>query len=280
MTRPGPIALLGGGEHLPPCEPIDRRLMALTGVGRPRVVVIPTAASDRQMPRTAALARNHWQRLGAASVALVLAGQSEPRAHEEAIGTADVIVLPGGHPDRLMRHLAASPLFDAIYDRWLCGAALSGSSAGAMCMFRWQLRLYPPNPLKLQPGLGLLDNFLAAPHFDRLRARRWASWAARWLDGVTVLGIDESTGVVGTIDDLRVLGAGSVAVVDRQVRTEYRSGERVHIEVAHPFLRRAIGTRVQRPSIWADDASVARSAQMSDSSSLVSSGLMQHGRMA
>jgi len=278
MIRPGPIALLGGGEHLPSCEQIDRRLMTLTGVGRPRVVVIPSAASSRQMPRTAALARNHWQRLGAASVAFVLAGQSDPRADEEAIGAADVIVLPGGHPDQLMHHLAASSLFDAIYDRWLCGAALSGSSAGAMCMFRWQLRLYPPNPLKLQPGLGLLDNFVAAPHFDRFRARRWVSWAARWLDDVSVLGIDESTGVVGAFDDLHVLGAGGVVVVDRRVQTEYRSGERVGVEVAHPFLRRAVGARLQQRSIWADDTSIARSALRPEGSPFVSSGLAQPSR--
>ena len=50
MNAPGPLALVGGGEHRSGCEPIDRRLMDEVGVSRPRVAVVPVASTRRQLP--------------------------------------------------------------------------------------------------------------------------------------------------------------------------------------------------------------------------------------
>lgn len=249
MTTPGPIALLGGGEHLPPCEAGDRRLLDLTGASAPSVAVIPAASSRRQFPRTSALARDHWRRLGA-SVQIVDVGMP-CSGSLDLIEAADLIVLPGGHPDRLMRQLANSALCESIFDRWSRGAGVAGSSAGAMCLFPHRLRLYPPNPLGLRPGLGILTGFVVAPHFDRFRARRWAHRACRFLPGRQVLGIDEDTSLVGHLDALRVYGTGGVVITSNRRSTEFRASDPLPDET--PLVRprqRSVPKEMTNPPMW------------------------------
>lgn len=225
MTSYGPIALLGGGEHLPQCAAPDRRLLELTGATHPEVAVIPAASGPRSLPRTVGLARDHWKRLGAA-VTIVDPNRRRTEAVDE-IERADLIVLPGGHPNRLMRTLGRSPLLALIDTRWSQGAGLAGSSAGAMCLFRQRLRLYPPNPFGLRPGLGILDGVVVAPHFDRFRARRWARWACRLLGGRLVLGIDEDTALVGHPGSFQVYGSGGVVVTSFRETFEFAGGVRL-----------------------------------------------------
>jgi len=229
----GPISLQGGCEHLEPAIPIDRRLLELVGAARPLVAVLPLAASRRTRARVAQLARDHWAGIGAAALIAGLPTQTLCESME-SIERADVIVLPGGHPRKLMNALGASPLLERIRERWHEGCGLSGSSAGAMCLFERQLRLYPPNPLRLEPGFGLLSRFVAAPHFDRLRARHWAPWFARLLGGRGVLGLDESTGLVGHPGDLGVVGQGAVTVIETGVTNIYSPGEQVAILLPQP----------------------------------------------
>lgn len=226
----GPIGLVGGLEHRPGREPIDRGLMEAVGVGIPNVVVLPSASSRGQQPLAAALARNYWSRLGGR----VSVASTNPAHFDRAValtGEADIIVLPGGHPNKLVADLAPSPLLDVIIERWARGAGVTGSSAGAMALFEWRLRLYPPNPLEPIPGLGLLDGYVAAPHFDRFRALRWAPRLTHRLGGLGVIGLDESTGLVGTLSDLRVIGPGTVTVVEGGATAVYSQGERLAVDL-------------------------------------------------
>lgn len=208
----GPVSLIGGGEHLDGCVWADRLVLDLVGSRRPRVAILPVAASRRSRPAVSALGRTHWRRLGVdAAICGVEPGWLE---HDmEVVASADVVVLPGGHPGKLMRGLVMSPLFDAVVARWRSGGALIGSSAGAMCLFDRRLWLYPPNPLKVAPGLGVLGGYVVAPHFDRFRAIRWAHRVVSRVEGGRVLGIDESTALIGSADGYQVVGAGAVTVV-------------------------------------------------------------------
>lgn len=208
---------------------LDRHLIELTGAGRPTVAILPQAPSRAQRAKTVALARNYWTRLGAkVRIAFPLV---DPAAAEEAILEADVAVIPGGHPNKLVDGLAASPFTDLLIDRWLDGMAISGSSAGAMCLFEWRIKLYPPNPLRLLPGLGVLDGFVAAPHFDRLRARRWAHRGIGALEGLAVLGLDEATGMVGHSPYFEVFGSGRATVVTLEGTTSHSSGALLHVDL-------------------------------------------------
>jgi hypothetical protein len=41
---PGPVALVGAGEFLPPMSEFDRGLLEATARSRPRVAIVPTAS--------------------------------------------------------------------------------------------------------------------------------------------------------------------------------------------------------------------------------------------
>lgn len=230
MNRPGPIALIGGLEHRRGCETIDGRLLADLDVAAPRAVVVPVASTRRQLPLTAALARTYWARLGA-RVSMAIPDGNGCRSALDAVAAADVIVLPGGHPNRFVASLAASPVWDAIIDRWREGAAIAGSSAGAMCLFAWRLRLYPPDPLNLIPGLGPFHRFVVAPHFDRFRAQRWALRLTDRFDPLGLIGLDESTAMVGRDGRFTVAGPGEVTVIEDGRLTVHPSGSTFELDL-------------------------------------------------
>lgn len=216
---PGPIVLLGGGEHRRPCVAIDRWILERVGHPRPRVAVIPAASTAATLPSTAALARSYWSALGV-HVRVVVPSRTCTSQHDDALAAADVVVLTGGVPGRVITALGASPVWDAVLDRWRAGAVLSGSSAGAIALFAWRLALRVPNPLLVVPGLGPLDGHVCVPHFDRFvgrhpARRRWAQAATRRLAGLGVVGIDEATALVVDGPRMHVLGQGAVTFVDR-----------------------------------------------------------------
>jgi cyanophycinase-like exopeptidase len=272
MTRitPGPVALLGGHEHRDGTEVIERTLLDQLGVAAPRVTVLPAAAPARQAGMVAALARTYWSRLGATvRIAMPDARQGEGErqraggrgSHEalDAVASADVIVLPGGVPNRLVNALGASPVWDLVVRRWRAGAALAGSSAGAMSLFAWRLRLYPPNPFALIPGLGLFDGWVAAPHFGRFRAERWATRVTRWFGGLGVLGLDEGTAIVGRDGRFTVVGSGALTVIAGDEMRVHRANAQVALDLHGPASGHAAApapsTPVHRPparsaTIW------------------------------
>lgn len=207
----GPIGLLGGLEHYEPMAPVDRRILDEVGVFAPEVVILPVASFKRQAAAAGALAEAHWTRLGARARAIIPEAGDDPVALELIEG-ADVIVLPGGVPNRLMNALAGTPILYAIVARWEAGAGITGSSAGAITLFERRLNLYAPDPFRLIPGLGLLHGMVVAPHFDRLRVRSWFAPCLKRMAGLSVLGLDESTGVVGRDGAMQVLGLGRVTI--------------------------------------------------------------------
>lgn len=231
---PGPIGLLGGLEHYEPTMPLDRRILDEVGVFAPEVVILPLASFPRQAAASGALAYEQWTRLGAhAGVVLPRSGSDAEAV--EAVARADVIVLPGGVPNRLMKALAGTEILDVMVARWQEGAAVTGSSAGAIDLFEQRINLYPPNPFRLVPGLGLVRGHVVAPHFDRLRVRRWFRPFLRWMDGLGVIGIDESTGLVGRDGSMQVLGSGSVTLATKHRIEAYPSGTVLEMSFCEPM---------------------------------------------
>lgn len=257
MTAPGPLALVGGGEHLPASRDVDRWLLEASGRPSPKVVVLPVAALPLSLPAVASLARTSWQRLGARARVVVPADRPRREVLDEIAG-ADVVVLPGGVPERVLSALGASPVGEAVLDRWRAGAALAGSSAGAMALFAWRLRIASPRPLALTPGLGAVDGYVAVPHFDRF-VRRWpGGWRfaerhRRRLRGLGVLGVDESTAVVVADGEARVVGPGAVTVGDGSGWRHHRAGEAIDLDLGIPAggtgAHRVAADRARAPAI-------------------------------
>lgn len=202
----GLLALLGGGEHLPGCEPIDRYLLDHTRASAPTVVVVPFASSLRTRARTVGLAVEWWERLGAQVLVCPPVWEAEPWLFDRA----DVIALTGGVPDRLHGRLADTALWGRIARRWRAGAHLAGSSSGAMVLGAWRQAVRPP--FAVRPGLGLVPGVAVAPHHERPAVQRVARLRASTHPHLTILGIDERTALVGRDGQFRVLGRGRVEI--------------------------------------------------------------------
>lgn len=230
LDRAGPVALVGGWEHTSGCEPIDQYLMQVIGRTRPLVTIVPAASSDRMVPIATERALGYWSRMGG-KVQVALAGREKPGNVLEALEGADIIVLTGGQSERIRHTLHGTQVWKRMVELWAGGTALVGSSMGLMELFEFRFKLWPPKSLSLVSGLGLLDGYVAVPHFDKYGLRRWSARVAPRLGDLGLLGLDERTGLVGWVGDFKVVGSGSATVIKGHTRTVYPSGSSVDLKV-------------------------------------------------
>jgi cyanophycinase-like exopeptidase len=227
------LALVGSGEYTTAMLEVERGLLA----GRPpRYVQIPTAASAEGADRLAHwvdLGRAQADRLGVEAVALVVTNRDEaedPAVVKEVAG-AGLIYLSGGNPTLLARTLGDTALWRAIVAEWRGGAALAGCSAGAMVMSDHVPDLRHP-ARGGEPGFGLLPHIRVLPHFDRM-----AGWIPdvltrpffRSAPGVSVVGIDEDTAIVGGPEAFTVQGRQSAWLLSDGRRREFPPGSTMEL---------------------------------------------------
>ncbi|HEX7187226.1 MAG TPA: Type 1 glutamine amidotransferase-like domain-containing protein [Actinomycetes bacterium] len=228
MVSPGPVALVGSGEYLPVMEPLERRLLD----GRPpRFVQLATAAAPegvKSLARWHELGRASAERLGVQQVVVPVVDRISADDAELAalIDGAGLVYLSGGNPPFLARTLRGTRVWSAIEAAWLGGAALAGCSAGAMALTGQVPDLR--HPLRdAEPGLGAVPRLSVLPHFDRFAGRLPDLVLTRLSnppDGVTAVGIDEDTALVGGPDDWEVVGRQSVWLLGADGRHEHPAG--------------------------------------------------------
>jgi len=103
----------------------------------------PLASFRGQAAAAGVLAQAHWTSLGArARVVIPTSGNDQTAL--EVVRDADVIVPPGGVPNRLVNALRGTPILETSLARWEAGAGVTGSSAGAIDLFEHRLNLCPP----------------------------------------------------------------------------------------------------------------------------------------
>jgi cyanophycinase len=229
----GPLALVGSGEYLPSMLDVERGLIE----GRPpRYVQIPTAASSEGAKRIAYwvdLGRAQAERLGVESVPLVVMNREQaddPEVVAQVAG-AGLIYLSGGSPALLADTLRDTALWRAIVAAWEGGAALAGCSAGAMAMASWVPDLRHPRG-DGRPGLGLLPKLQVLPHFDKMLGRVPDLLTKPFLpahDGVTLVGVDEETALVGGPDLFTVRGHQSAWVLGNGKRQQLTVGQTLQL---------------------------------------------------
>src|SRR6059058_3750290 len=196
----GPLALVGGDELDPGNEPQDR-LLVQAARGEPAFVV--TTAAARQHPeRAAENARRWFGTLGLAIEELPLTTRARARSPELAARAraGHFFYLVGGDPGLVPEVLGGTASWDAIVEAWRDGAALAGSSAGAMAFGEWTLvRERRPGDTRRRyaPALGLVPRVAVLPHFETF-GHRWVESALESAPGddVVLLGIDERTAAV------------------------------------------------------------------------------------
>lgn len=205
----GLLVLNGGDEFRPGNEPQDELLVEAAGHGP--AYIVPTAAARQAPERAVATATAWFARLGLEVVELPLLTRrsaSDP-ALVAAAGRGRMFYLVGGDPGLVVQVLKDTPAWSAVVEAWQAGAALAGSSAGAMALGGWTLVMERwPHHERRRPveALGLVPRVAVVPHFEK--------FGGRWtFDGdALAVGLDERTAAVHDGTAWRAYGAGSVTV--------------------------------------------------------------------
>ncbi|HZO62493.1 MAG TPA: Type 1 glutamine amidotransferase-like domain-containing protein [Gaiellaceae bacterium] len=230
-TTAGPLALVGGDELHPGNEEQDRVLVAAAGAG-PGFVLATAAA--RQHPELAvANARAWFATLGLEVEELPATRRSEATRPEtvERARRGRFFYLVGGDPGIVPEILSGTPLWAAIVRAWRSGAALAGSSAGAMALGEWTLlrarHKGDPNRRR-RPALALVPRVAVIPHFDTFGGR-WVegTLASAPRDEAVLVGVDERSAALWQDGVWRALGPGGVTVIAGGGRRRFASGERI-----------------------------------------------------
>jgi cyanophycinase-like exopeptidase len=226
----GPLGLVGSGEFTPATEAVD---IALLEGREQRVVFLPTAAALEGAKRTSywvELGRTHYRRLDIEATPLMVLDRAhaDDAAIAAQVAGAGLIYMSGGDPTYLARTLVGSRVGDAIREAWLGGAAVAGCSAGAIALAESVPDIRRRGEPSV-PGFGLARGMAVLPHFDRID--RWRPGATTWFvdhtpPGVHVIGIDEDTAMVDGPTNWRVMGRGSVWILDAPgERIQHGDGE-------------------------------------------------------
>jgi len=208
----GYLLLEGGAEFGGAMREPDLRAIELAGGFDMLIRIIPTAAApDKNHVRAGNNGVRWFRGLGARNVeSLPLidkASANDPKI-AESLRSAKLIYLLGGFTHYLGQMLSDSKAWEAALEAYQNGAVIAGSSAGAMVLCE---HYYDPGRGKVEHGLNLMQNACVLPHHNTF-GKNWAGKLKALLPGVTLLGIDEYTGMLTEDGEWRVLGSGAVTL--------------------------------------------------------------------
>jgi cyanophycinase len=213
----GHLVVVGGGG-VP--DVILQKAITLAGGPSARVVVFPQASEEAD---TGDVAVAMWKKAGATDVRWLTL--KDPTADRRAVESASLIWFPGGDQNNLMKAFAGTPIPDAIRARYLAGAVVGGTSAGAAVMSPIMLtgdadlQSITVGATKTAPGLGLWPGVIVDQHFlKRQRHSRSISAVMDHPDHVGIA-IDERTAAIVSGTRFEVLGESSVVIFDARKAT-------------------------------------------------------------
>jgi cyanophycinase len=224
----GLLVLNGGDEFKPGNEGQDRELVAHAGVGP--AFVVPTAAARQGPDQAVTNARRWFGTLGLDVKELPILKRSDAGSAEVLAMAVEggLFYLVGGDPGLVASVLRGSEAWSAMVREWVGGAALAGSSAGAMALCEATLvRATWPDRRRRRPvpALGLLAGTAVLPHYDTF-GRRWIESARESAPEMVLLGLDERTAAVWD-GAWRALGSGAVTVISDGEPRRFESGSRI-----------------------------------------------------
>ena len=225
---------IGGAEDKLDDRIILRRFVECAGLGRSRIVIIPTASEKEG---TGATYEKLFSELGAASahqLPIETRADCETAAYLEALEQATGIFLTGGNQLRLSTAVGGTEVARAIRRANASGVVVAGTSAGAAFLSEHMIAGGDEGPtpragmVTLSPGLGLTNRVIIDQHF-RQRDRLGRLLTALAYNPFAVgLGLDEDTcALIGPTNVIEVVGEGGVTVVDA-ANVSYSAMGRVH----------------------------------------------------
>jgi cyanophycinase len=204
----------------------------LAAAARPgQAYVVPTAAARQHPEMAVAHAAGWFKKFGVEMQDLPILKRSDANSKElaEKAREGGFFYLVGGDPGLVAEVLHGSRVWRAMFEAWLDGASLAGSSAGAMALCSHTLiRARFPDQSNRRPAeaLGLVPGTAVLPHYDTF-GRRWIESAQRELPGVTLLGIDERSAAVWAEGAWQAAGPGVVTVIKGSAVEQFKSGTKI-----------------------------------------------------
>ncbi|MEH2356431.1 cyanophycinase [Nostoc sp.] len=226
------LVIIGGAEDKEGDSVILRDFVRRAG-GTKAYIVILTAATE--LPRE--VGENYirvFERLGAETVRIIDTETREDASSStalEAIKKATGVFFTGGDQARITSILKDTDIDAAIHQRFSEGVVIAGTSAGAAVMpdkmiVEGDSQTHPRiETVEMGPGMGFLPGVVIDQHFSQ-RGRLGRLISALILEpAVLGFGIDENTAMVVTDNQIEVIGAGAVTIVDESEATYNNMGE-------------------------------------------------------
>ncbi|MCW2615374.1 MAG: cyanophycinase [Frankiales bacterium] len=216
------MCLQGGAEFSPGCRDMDADLVRRAPG---RVVVSALAGTvGRDYATASANGVRHFRSVGAPDVVAAPDAREDPDAALASLRTADLLVLPGGSPSRLLEALQSTGAGEVVAERLAAGSLVMGSSAGAMVLSEWTVLpdRRGASGMQVVPGLGLVPGVLVLPHWSGSHGRE--DWL-RAVDGqvpddLLVLGLPEESGLLVDGGGLTAVGRSASQLVRQQTAIE------------------------------------------------------------
>ena len=216
----GKIVAIGGGEIGRPGTvvetlEIDLEIIRLSGKQRPKLLFIPTAASDADWYCNA-VQQHFGGRLGCeVGILYLLSNRQTKREIEEKVLASDIIYVGGGNTLKMLIEWRKRGVDEVLLRAYENDIVLSGLSAGAICWFRYgdsdSRRFKNPdaNLIRIR-GLNII-NALCCPHYDTNEGRKeHVKTLMRKTPGVAV-GLDNCSAIECVDDKYRIITSKSTA---------------------------------------------------------------------
>ena len=218
----GTMILIGGSEDKIGARLILSEVARRAGDGAFVVATLASEEPEQQWERY----REVFTALGVKQLQhLAIGGREEvlDPALATVLNDATAVFFTGGDQVKIASKIGGTPLFATLRERYLQGALVAGTSAGASAMGEAMLvsrgALEESHKVEgafyMTRGLGLISDLVIDQHFaQRARIERLIGAIAE-NPGVLGIGIDEDTGViVEPTGSLHVIGTGAVYVAD------------------------------------------------------------------
>jgi cyanophycinase len=221
QAQPGPLVIIGGAEDKTGECKILRAFIELGGGKHAKVLVITVAT---ELPIDVGTTYIEvFQRLGVEDVRTCDVSTREAANKDSAvqmIQESTCIFFTGGDQLRITKLLGGTRVDAALHDANHRGIPLAGTSAGASMMSSTMIVNgdSETNPricvVNMAPGMEFLEGVVIDQHFaQRGRLGRLLSAVAQYPHHLG-MGIDENTAIIVRDGALRVIGNGSVCIVD------------------------------------------------------------------
>ena len=231
--KTGILVIIGGAENRTTDSPVLREFVRLAGGLKARIFV--SAVASGHPIETADAYLEVFRQLGVKEVQALDITERE-HANErhcvELVEQATGVFFTGGSQLRITQILGGTEIDDVLHRRYEEeGLVVAGTSAGAAMMSHIMIAggkpetAYHFGAVELAPGMDFIGGVLIDQHFEqRGRLRRLLAAVAQYPRDLGI-GIDEDTAIVVENDVLRIVGTGSVTVID--------AGDLTYTNLAH-----------------------------------------------